>query len=189
MEATAYKLIEPPFQSLKFEKMSKKELKDYARWFHEVLPRRVEVLAEAVRQSPGFEQWTPSLAPDSLASLGPWFKAQVNVRQRTPEELNALPAHIRDWAKDELTDRTISVAMDVGMYLSQVFLANKPTLQWDQIFGSNKFIDYGQPVLTGLGNNVPFNPVRMMITMAYGLADKTKGSNALRQLYDYWISK
>jgi hypothetical protein len=170
--------------------MSKKELKDYNRWFHEVLPQRVDELANAINKSPGFEDWSCSYAPGSLDSLGQWFKAQVNVRQQTPEELNRIPAHVRDWGvAGELTDRTISLAMDVGMYLSQVFLRNKPTLKWDQIFGSRRFIDYGQPVLVGFGRNVPFNPVRMMITMAYGLADNTKGSRALRQLYDYWVEK
>ncbi len=75
--------------------------------------------------------------------------------------------------------------MDVGMYLSQVFLRNNSTLKWGQIFGSKRFVDYGQPVLVGFGK-VPFNPVRMMLTLAYGLADQTHDGQRLRGIYDIW---
>ena len=75
--------------------------------------------------------------------------------------------------------------MDVGMYLSQVFLRYNSSLKWDQIFGSKRFVDYGQPVLVGFGK-VPFNPVRMMLTLAYGLARKSKDGQGLRRIYDIW---
>lgn len=75
--------------------------------------------------------------------------------------------------------------MDLGIYLSQVFLRNNSSLKWDQFFGSKRFIDYGQPVLVGFGK-VPFNPLRMMRTLAYGLAEKTYGGQGLRDIYDIW---
>lgn len=71
------------------------------------------------------------------------------------------------------------------MYLSQVFLRNNSSLKWDQIFGSKRFVNYGQPVLVGFGK-VPLNPLRMMITLAYGLANKSKDDQGLRGIYDIW---
>ena len=183
---TTYSLIRPPFRTLKFAEMTRKELREYDRWFRDEIPRRIGILTKAVNSSTSFEGWEPSSAPQSLNSLGDWFASQVATRRHTRDELKRIPSHIRDWATGgELTDRTISLAVDVGMYLSQVFTHNYPSLKWDQIFGSKRFVDYGQPVLVGFGK-APFNPVSMMLTLAYGLADKTKDGQRLRGIYDIW---
>jgi hypothetical protein len=50
-------------------------------------------------------------------------------------------------------------------------------------------VDYGQPVFVGFTSNVLFNPVRMVITMAYGLAKDTKDGKRLREIYDIWSKK
>jgi len=183
---TTYNVIRPPFRTLRFAEMTKKELREYDRWFHDVLQQRIGELTKAMNSSAGFEGWEPSYMPESLDSLGNWFASQVETRPHTRDELKNIPSHIRDWVSGgELTDRTISLAMDVGMYLSQVFLRNNSSLKWDQIFGSKRFVDYGEPVVVGFGK-VPFSPVRMMLTLAYGLAGKTKDGQGLRGIYDIW---
>jgi hypothetical protein len=58
-------------------------------------------------------------------------------------------------------------------------------LQWEQQFGNKKDADYGQPVLVGFGP-VAFNPVRLMVTLAYGVVSKKKTGKSLRELYDIW---
>jgi hypothetical protein len=182
-----YATVQPPF-TLKFREMSKQELKDYFRWFFNVLPQRTSELAEAVRQSPGFETWQPDQSPTSLDKLGEWFAAQAETRQRTPDERQEIArrsAYPIEVPNAELTNRTFSLAMDIGMYLSQVLLKNHPLLQWEQPFGNKKFIDYGQPVLVGFGA-VPFNPVRMLVTLAYGLVSKKETGKGLRELYEIW---
>jgi len=90
-----------------------------------------------------------------------------------------------DIPRDELSNRTFSLAIDVGMYLSEVLIKNHPSLRWGQEFGSKLSVDYGQPVLIGFGA-VPFNPVHMLVTLAYGLAGKKKNGEGLRQIYDIW---
>lgn len=182
-----YSTIQPPF-TLKFREMSKQELKDYFRWFFAVLPERTRGLAEAVTQTPGFEAWQPDLTAASLNALGEWFATQVEMRQRTQEERQEIASRSRfsiEIPNEELTNRTFSLAMDVGMYLSQVLLKNHPSLRWDQPFGNKRFIDYGQPVLIGFGV-VPFNPVRMLVTLAYGLMSKKETGQGLRNIYDIW---
>lgn len=171
--------------------MSKKELKTYFAWYHEVMPERLEELTRAVHETPGFENWAADYTPASLDLLGEWFAAQVETRPRTAEEIKEIAdrsAYPIDIPREELTNATFSLAMDVGMYLSQVFLRTHPSLQWGQPFGSKKFIDYGQPVLEGFGFKV-FNPARMLIVQAYGLADKTWSGKSLRELYDIWSEK
>jgi hypothetical protein len=180
-----YSILQPPF-TLQFRDMSKKELAAYAAWFHGVTPDRISELAKAVHSSPGHEDWKPSATPESLDELGRWFEGQVETRRRAAEEVAATRAKLAfpiDVPGEQLTDRTFSLAIDLGMYFAQVILNNLPGTRWDQPFGSKKFADYGQPVIMGFGA-VPLNPVRVMVTTAYGIAGKKPAR--LRELYDTW---
>jgi len=183
----AYSMIQPPF-TLKFEEMTKKELREYFSWFIDAIPKRIDELVEEIKNYPGFEIWQPDYTPDSLLMLGDWFALQVETRSRTQAELEEIQKNSRfpiEIPRVELTNRTFSIAVDVGMYLSQVFLKNHPSLKWGQPLGSKKFIDYAQVVLDGF-KVTPFNPSRMMITLAYGLARKSKSGKDLRNIYDIW---
>jgi hypothetical protein len=77
-----YATIQPPF-TLKLREMPKKELRRYYQWFMDVLPERINELAAAVRETPGFESWQPDFTPASLDALGQWFACQVETRSRT----------------------------------------------------------------------------------------------------------
>ncbi len=184
-----YQIIQPPF-TLVFREMSKKELKAYNQWFHDILADRINVLAIAVNSTAGFDGWKPDYVPDSLDSLGEWFASYAEARQRTLEEIadiqkrSQFPINVPD---TELTNTTFSLAMDIGMYISQVFLKNVPSIEWSQPFGNVKFVDYGQPVLIGFGA-APFNPVRMMVTLAYGLVNHGKNGKSLRDIYNIWYA-
>jgi len=183
-----YRTIQPPFATLKFWTMPKEELRSYYRWFLDQIPERIPELEKAVSETPRYERWRADATPSSLGDLGEWFVGQVETRPRTEEELAEMkrdsPYPI-DVEPDELTNRTFSLAMDIGMYLSQVLMKNIPALRWDHPLGSPKFVDYGQPVLRGSGR-VAMNPVRLMVTLAYGIARKTQSAHRLRELYDIW---
>jgi hypothetical protein len=185
-----YALIKPPFQ-LRFREMPRKELERYYRWFMEVMPQRVKELSKAVKDTPGFEAWAPDHSPASLDKLGDWFAGQVETRNRAKEEVQAIESRLTfpmEIPGEELTDRTFSLAMDIGMYFSQVLLKSYPSLKWQQALGSKKFVDYGQPVLVGFGP-VSLNSVRITVTFAYGLASKDNTGKRLREIYDYWAKK
>jgi hypothetical protein len=183
----SYPIIQPPF-TLKFREMTKKELTAYNEWFHKVLPERIQILTAAVKSTPGYQQWESDCSPESLESLGEWFFEQVEIRPRTQEEIDTIQTRSKfqiDVPNEELTNKTFSLTMDIGMYVSQVFLKHHLSLQWTQQFGNKKSVDYGQPVLSGFGK-MAFNPVHMMVTLAYGFSRKSKTGARLRELYDYW---
>jgi len=182
--------VPPPF-TYRFRHMSRKDLKDYYWWFMEGVPEGIGELAEAGRQTPGFETWQPDYTPSSLDKLGEWFATQVEKRERTDEEIEQIKNRLTfpmAVPREELTDRTFSLAVDAGMYLSQVLLKEHPSVQWNQPFGGKLHVDYGQPVLAGFGA-MAFNPVHMMTMLAYGLADKKQTGKRLREVYDIWSAK
>ena len=185
----SYTILQPPF-TLKFREMSVKELKEYDAWFHRLLPERVAGLEEEVRQAPGLSEFRADHTPGSLDALGSWFAGQVETRPRTPEEAGAL-AGSAPWLSvpdKELTNRSFSLAFDVGLAFGQAILQARPKARWDQPLEDRKFADYGQPVIVGLGV-VPLNPIRIAVTLAYGIADRRRQGSGLRQVYDYWVKQ
>jgi hypothetical protein len=185
-----YEIIQPPF-TLKFREMSKQELADYGRWFDSVMPERLGQLEAAVRATPGYESWSAACEPESLSTLGEWFAREVSVRPRTKEEIAELQARsdlLASAPAVDLTHRSFSLAMDVGMYLACVLQRAYPHLQWKQFLDNKKFADYGQPVLTGFGP-VPLNPIRIAVSLAYGIASGTQSGKRLRELCDYWAGQ
>ena len=85
----------------------------------------------------------------------------------------------------ELTNKTFSLAMDIGMYFGQVILKSLPGTRWGQPLRNPNSADYGQPVIMGFGR-VPLNPVSIVVTLAYGFAAKKHSGDRLRALYDVW---
>jgi hypothetical protein len=182
-----YRINQPPF-TLEFPNMSKGELQAYASWFHQILPERIAELTTTVKGTSGYEGWEPVQTPESLEPLGRWFEGQVERRKKTAEELAEargslkLPVAVPE---TELTNRTFSLAMDIGMYLSQVLLKTLPGTRWDQVLKSKQNVDYGQPVIMGFGK-VSLNPVGIMVVKAYSIS---RGKPAeLRRLYDVWAA-
>jgi hypothetical protein len=162
----------PPF-TLEFPEMSKQELRAYAAWFHDAKHARAEEIAHAVKSTPGFADWQLDYTPDSLTDLGRWFAAEVSTRRRTEEEMNADRAALRlpiEIPERTLTIRSYSLAMDLGMYYGDLVVRNVAGTRWEQVFGSKRDADYGQPVVVGSGP-VPLNPVRVMVVCARKAAD------------------
>lgn len=182
-----YSIIQPPF-TLKFREMPQSELKAYREWFLAVLPDRVAALQAEVRRAPEYDAWLADRSPESLDGLGQWFAGKVEVRAKTAEEIEdtrtklALPIEVPG---EQLTNRTFSLAMDIGMYFGETVLKNLSGTRWDQPLRNEKFADYGQPVIMGFGS-VPLNPVRIVVMLAYGIASGKQGGRRLRELYDTW---
>lgn len=98
--------------------MPKKELRAYFKWFMDQMPIRLIELTHAVQGTPGFENWYPDFTPESLDLLGVWFAQVVETRPRTAQEMEGLrgdSAFPIEFPTKNLTNRTFSLAMDIGM--------------------------------------------------------------------------
>ena len=188
-----YDVIQPPF-TLEFRTMSTEEATNYFNWFMGQIPIRIKVLEQAVQSTAGYEDWQADYTPASLEKLGQWFCEHVETRKRTEDEKEAIYSKAPEWFRSveiedwELTNRTFSLAIDIGMYLSCVLEKNVPGLKWELVRKPKNDVDFQQPVLVGTGKLV-FNPVRMLVIYAYSLADNTRGPEGLKELFDTWQSR
>lgn len=182
-----YSIIQPPF-TLRFRAMPTSELKKYERWFLEVIPSRVSELERAVRSGQKFEYWRPDHSLASVETLGLWLLRQVETRPRPVEEIEQIKgatAFNFDVSGEELTNKTFSLAMDVGMYFGESLRCQHPHLEWHQPLKSKRFADFGQMVLLGFGQ-AALNPIRVVVTFCYGIATHRQTNKRLGEIYEYW---
>jgi len=186
-----YSIVQPPF-SLSFWEKDTKEAQAYYDWFLESIPVRISVLEKAIQTTEGYQDKDLNLTPESLKWLGCWFSDQVEVRKRTEHEMKTIYDEAPEWFKQveiddwELTERTFSLAFDIGMYFGNVLLKNNPKLQWTMVTKPKKYTHVKQPIIEGL-SNMKLNPVAIMITCAYSFIRKNDGPNLLSELYDNWL--
>jgi hypothetical protein len=187
-----YQLVNPPFKH-ELKDASEAELQAYHEWFLGLIPERVRELEAEVRRTNGFENWKADFTPTSLDTLGEWFAGQVERRPLTHDEATESRASVPEDMSFLLavlpqttpTYRTLSLAFDIGAYLSQVFLKNCEGLSWQQVRSGKDYDDYGQSVLIGLGST-RCSPVLLAVTLAYGLLSGRKTGASLRTFYDVW---
>ncbi len=187
-----YSNIQPPF-TLKFHEMPKPEVKAYGAWFLESIPTRMAELAAAVQQTPGVEGWEPDLTVDSLHSLGEWFAGQVEMEPRTAEAIREIESNLTfpiDVPTEDLTIRSYSLAMDIGMYLGEVVRQNVSGAAWKQTLQlSRKNVNFGQMLLVWAATPVPMDPVRITVNVARGLANQTEDGGCLTEVYGVWTER
>jgi hypothetical protein len=184
-----YKINSLPIEPV-FAERTRKELKIYYDWYLSSIPDRIEILIDEVRKQEKFKLISFDYEPETLLPLGEWFASTVETRARTEEELESLEGGSNfsiEVSKYELTNKTFSIAVDVGMYFGQVFLKKFDDLKWIQPLGGKKFVDYGQPILSPF-NKGAFNPTRMMIVQAYGISDGSKDARGLFELFNFWAN-
>jgi hypothetical protein len=186
-----YSVVAPPLAlayNMILRSRSKDELNAYYKWYLENIPERIKILTEAIHTSPGFEQWRPNIKPQSLKRLGDWFYENAKRRPLTQNEKDYIisrqpfPIEVQE---SIITWETLSIAIDVGMYLSQVFRKQFPLLQWVQMLDDKRHADYGQPVLAYFGER-KLNPSRISSVLAVAFSlEKEKGEGLLK-IYEHW---
>jgi hypothetical protein len=185
-----YSPVQLPFP-LHFADMPKGELIRYFDWFIAIVPERVRELEQIIRSTPGFQHWSADKSVSSLGPLAIWFARNVASRTRGERELANIketlrfPIAVNDW---ELTNHTFSLAFDVGVYLGETIRAEYPHITWTQVTKDKRDADYGNVVVGGLGP-APFNPIRVAIVFARGVADKTFAPNKLLEFYNFWAEQ
>ncbi len=184
-----YNLFAPPMPFCYYE-LTRKQAKDYFDWFLAHIPSRLEQLRTAL-------DWTGGKAIPldytltSLAGLGEWFQRQVEIRARThaeqEEEQSRMPAwfheYITEWT---LTDQTISLCYDIGIYFGEMMRHRHPEVHWDMLYKPKNHADVNQPIIVPFPDQVPLNPLQIAVVIAYKVVDDKKAEVELPKTFQVW---
>jgi hypothetical protein len=109
----------------------------------------VQELTRLVSSADDYHDWASDESPASLDPLGRWFVGCVEVVAWTDEEMQEEKRKLVidvPLSPYRLSDRTISIASDCGMYFGHVVLKNIAGTHWTQVSTGKSNMDYGHPV-------------------------------------------
>ncbi len=175
-----YKKNIPPFRVKPFCEMRKKEAREYFAWYISEIPVRLRMLEEKLIE----EGIVDSLdySEESLDVIWNWYKTKISFRKMTKEELSRKALLVSDKV---VSDKTLMYAMDIAMYLGEVFIHNNAGITWG-FFGGGKTVDgVNEPVLLGFSQVKHMNPRQIIEVMTLQYINK-KDSDELYDLYNIW---
>jgi hypothetical protein len=191
IELPGYRRFEPP-QALDFEHWSRREAQSYFEWFMDQVPQRVSELRRLARRLDGGCHLDGS--PESLYCLGKILVERAKTRSSTAREIaedrNDLPSRLRPFVEIEdwqLTEDTLSLCVDVGIYFAEIIREENSSLEWR--LWTRKTVGYNRPVLSGFVGDVPLDPVRITINIVLGSVKDEFGENRLEELFHVWSAK
>lgn len=189
-----YKTIEDLPIDYDFSNKSNKQLKLYEKWFNNNKQYRINNLTEYVHSSVDFQDWKSDFSISSLKDLDSWFKKNIETQEISENDYKKLREETPDWInldKKELTIKTKSIIVDVGIYLGEVFSRNN-NINWTQYL-SGKDNNKGHMVLKL--KSINFNPIWVTYILSTKIAfsdnrysTPIKEKDSLCGIYDTYMS-
>lgn len=180
-----------------FSKMTTSEAEEYFEFFSNQISTRLQILQATVNSSTTLKSWQMDRSITSLHRLGDWL-FEIASLEPTSEEFREKWRRLIDVEKygvtttERLTDISLSLSIDVGIYLGETMIANNPNLYW-YLLRDDTNIDHNQPVIRGFENkadstlNVHCNPRRLAHNFLWGAAKKANTPSQLGNFYKYWM--
>ncbi|MCX6148033.1 MAG: hypothetical protein NTW25_12430 [Candidatus Kapabacteria bacterium] len=188
-----------------FKDKTKSEFNQYKEWFETNKEDRLKQLIRLVQSSQEFENWEADFSKYSLKRLGAWLKENIEVEKLSQEEYKLKRLNVPDYIEIndwDLTNKTYSKLIDIGIYFGEVFIKNHSNLKWEQYFSKIKNDNnQGHMVIKGFGK-VCLNPLNVIyvvglkmvnnlsdtekIYIAYKRSDNLPDSERIYKLYETW---
>lgn len=148
---SAYPLFTLP-HGFNFDVLSAKAARENLHAFIQRIPERMSHLIRRIgADNP---TWSGDYTKASLESVGSWMASQVAERGPTQAEVKQLIAssegQLRCLADEytELTVESISMCVDIGIYVGECLLRVYPKLRWD-LEKNRRHMHYNRPCLRG----------------------------------------
>lgn len=176
------------FDNYAFFELTPKRAKEYFLWYTSEIPNRIALLWEYMKQDrPETEPFDYS--PESLIPLWEWYETKIEQVPMTAKEIESrvrifpkyLESEIRKNTK-KFTDETLSLALDISIYLGEVVVKNHPHLRWNYRTRPKREISVYRPVIDGLNYKMTLEPSRSLMVLTLE-AIKERNQPRLYHLY------
>ena len=179
------------FDNYAFFELTPKQAKEYFLWYTSEIPNRIALLWEYMKQErPEAEPFDYS--PESLLPLWEWYEQKIEQVPMTAEEIERrvrvfpkyLESDIRKNTK-KFTDETLSLALDISIYLGEVVVKNYPHLRWNYRTRPKREFSVYRPVIDGLNYKMTLEPTQIVFVL---MLKSVKEQNKIRlyNIYCHW---
>jgi hypothetical protein len=182
------------FDNYAFFALTAKQAKVYFNWYMGEIPHRLTLLWNYIRQDcPEIKPFDYS--PESLNLIWEWYEPKIQQVAMTKEEIESrvrifpkyLESEIRK-NKIKFTDDTLSLALDISIYLGEVVIKNHPHLHWNYRTRPKREFSVYRPVIDGLNYKMTLEPSQVLFVLMLESA-KEPDKKRLYDLYHHWESE
>lgn len=174
-----------------FDLLTTRQAKEIFKWYTDDIPARLDQLQKCIDADVnGTVQLTRG--KDSLRPLWSWLVANIQLQELTEsdlkESLDAVPKWLHEYivaGKYKLTTESLSIGMDVAIYLGEVFVHEFPQIYWGFFTKPKSRVSVNEPVLLGFENGLDMNPRRIVDTLMWQCANG-KSSEGLYEVFEIW---
>ena len=176
------------FDNYAFFELTPKQAKEYFLWYTSEIPNRIALLWEYMKQDrPETEPFDYS--PESLIPLWEWYETKIEQVPMTAKEIESRVRMFPKYLESEIqkntkkfTDETLSLALDISIYLGEVVVKNHPHLRWNYRTRPKREISVYRPVIDGLNYKMTLEPSRSLMVLTLE-AIKERNQPRLYHLY------
>lgn len=184
-----YEVICPPERFAPFSEMSSAEARRHFDWFVSQDALRREVLLNAVAAMTEWD-WAHAYSDCSLASIWRWampYVSEVGPSYADRAKLRSLlPVWVRKLGVRDrhLSTETLSLAMDIGYYLSEISRRKSQRVAWNMTLNKRGDAPYAVPYLTGF--KYAFVPWDLVKACAWSVVKGNDDVELLHNRYQKW---
>ena len=182
------------FDNYAFFELTPKQAKEYFLWYTSEIPNRIALLWEYIKQKrPEAEPFDYS--PESLIPLWEWYETKIEQVPMTAKEIESRVRMFPKYLESEIqkntkkfTDETLSLALDISIYLGEVVVKNHPHLRWNYRTRPKREISVYRPVIDGLNYKMTLDSSRIVFVQML-TSVKEQNKNHLYVIYRHWERK
>lgn len=163
-----YKLSNYPlYETLR--RMSRADIDRLWKSFLTDIPARLDGLKALVSES---VPWVGDFSDQSLETIDVWLGDKVEsvrseaMRLSVPGIESDMMIGSWNFADYKPSDRSLSYAFDVGIYIGECLIHRVSHARWYQPCKFKRNADYGQPMLSGFGS-IPISPIAVAQGIVY----------------------
>ena len=180
-----------PFNRAPHE-LSTVEAKQYFNWFMDQMPFRLQILKDMVASTIP-EPLFSSLSEQAFYEMGVWLDKHLDMRELSPEEIEQNLVIFPQWIhsslpKMVLSERSISLCMDIGIYFGKMMIHNHPTLFWDYVRKPKSDANFQKTVISGFPKKMNLNPVQIVYVIANKKMNGVSTMDEFTTTYNVWSS-
>lgn len=177
------------FDPYAFFELTPRRAKEYFLWYEQQFSGRIAMLWEYMKQERP-ESQPFDYSPESLLPLWEWYETKIKQvpmsRKEIEYEVSIKPKWMESIVRGntmKFTDETLSLALDISIYLGETVVKNYPNLHWGYFTRPRRELFAKKPVILGLKGSVPYFCPSQAVFVCMIKSSEEQDKNRLYNLY------